>query len=199
MGTIFCLMGKSASGKDTLFRLLASDPALGLRTVTLYTTRPMRDGERDGVEYHFVSERALEDFRRQGKVIEERTYETVQGPWTYATVDDGRLDLAAGDYLISGVLESYRSLSRYFGPEQVTPLYIEVEDGERLCRALDRERAQEVPRYAELCRRFLADEEDFAEEKLQAAGIVRRFENQDLASCRAELTREILRIRQRKA
>ena len=69
----------------------------------------------------------------------------------------------------------------------MVPLYIEVEDGERLQRALDRERAQEEPRYAELCRRFLADSEDFSEEKIQEAGIQKRFYNRDLKECIKEI------------
>lgn len=45
-------------------------------------------------------------------------------------------------------------------------IYIEVEDGERLARALHREGKQEEPRYEEMCRRFLADQVDFSEEKI---------------------------------
>ena len=195
MGKIFYIMGKSASGKDTIFRRLLSDGQLGLRELVLYTTRPMRDGEREGVEYHFVTEKQLEEFRRQGKVIEERTYQTVMGPWTYATVDDGQMDLSQADYLACGVLESYQSIRRYLGAGQVVPLYVEVEDGERLRRAWLRERAQAHPRYGEMCRRFLADEEDFSEEKLREAGIGRRYSNQDLEACLEEIRQEIRRKR----
>ena len=53
MGKIFYIMGKSASGKDTVYHRLCDDKSLGLHTVTLYTTRPRREGETDGVEYHF--------------------------------------------------------------------------------------------------------------------------------------------------
>ena len=60
-------------------------------------------------------------------------------------------------------------------------IYIFTDDGLRLSRALERERKQAEPKYAELCRRFLADEQDFSEENLQAAGIDIRIENQDLA------------------
>ena len=62
-------------------------------------------------------------------------------------------------------------------------VYIEVEDGERLIRAIKREKEQETPKYEELCRRFLADQEDFSEEKIKEAGISRRFENDDLDIC----------------
>ena len=60
---------------------------------------------------------------------------------------------------------------------------VEVEDGERLSRALVRERQQATPRYTELCRRFLADTEDFSEEHLKEAGIEMRFENDALDAC----------------
>ena len=98
---------------------------------------------------------------------------------------------ALGNYLMTGVLESYLSTKRYFGG-CVVPLYIEVEDGERLARALLRERGQENPKYAEMCRRFLSDEADFAEERLREAGVGKRYQNRELAGCLAELRQEIL-------
>lgn len=74
-------------------------------------------------------------------------------------------------------------MKEYYGEETVCPIYIQVEDGERLQRALIREKQQENPRYAEMCRRFLADQEDFSEENILVAGIRIRFENDDLDNC----------------
>ena len=186
MGRIYCVMGKSASGKDTVYKkILEACPAL--REYVMYSTRPMRAGEQDGVSYHFVDDAFLDRMKQEGKLIESRTYHTVYGPWTYATVDDGQIDLAAGDYLMPSTLESFAELVKYYGKDRVAPVYIEVEDGERLLRAIAREKKQQVPKYAEMCRRFLADCEDFSEEKLQAAGIIRRYEN-DTAD---RVTREI--------
>lgn len=182
MGRIFYLMGKSASGKDTLYKLIM-DRAPELATIILYTTRPIRDGEREGVEYHFVDEGRLAQIRESGRLIESRTYQTACGPWTYFTVDDGQFDLEGKDYLMIGTLESYEKMVDYFGKETLVPLYVEVEDGVRLQRALDREKLQSKPKYKELCRRFLADEEDFQEENLRRAGIVKRYDNGDLTQC----------------
>ena len=190
MGKIYYMMGKSSSGKDTLFKEVKS--ALPeLHGIILYTTRPIREGERNGVEYYFVSEDTLDTYEQEGKVIELRAYHTVHGIWKYATVDDGQVDLSKGSYLAIGTLESYEKMLAYYGSEKLVPLYIEVEDGERLMRALMRERKQETPKYAELCRRFLADTEDFSEEKLQMLGITRRYINDDKARCLEELIREI--------
>ena len=190
MGKIYYMMGKSSSGKDTLFKEVKK--ALPwLQTITLYTTRPIREGERDGVEYFFVSEDTLNAYENQGKVIEQRAYDTVHGIWKYATVDDGQINLDTSDYLVIGTLQSYERMQKFYGPDKLAPIYIEVEDGERLARALAREREQETPKYAELCRRLLADTKGFAEENLKSLGIQKRFVNDNRTRCLEEIIGEI--------
>lgn len=186
MSKIFYLMGKSSSGKDTIFRKLKENMP-ELKTITLYTTRPMREGEENGKEYFFITEECLEKFIQQGKVIELREYHTVHGIWKYFTADDGQIRLDAADYIVIGTLESYGKMRAYFGKEHLIPVYIEVDDGERLMRALERERMQEQPKYAEMCRRFLADTEDFSEEKLREQEIEQRFRNKNLEQCLKEI------------
>ena len=181
MGKVYCLMGKSASGKDTVYRALLAETGLSLKEVILYTTRPIRSGETDGVTYHFCTQEDAKALCDAGKVIEMRTYQTVHGPWSYFTVDDGQIDLETSDYLLIGTLESFAKIRAYFGADHVAGIYIYTDDGLRLSRALERERKQAEPKYAELCRRFLADEQDFSEENLCAAGIDIRIENLDLA------------------
>ena len=183
MGKIFYIMGKSASGKDRIYSILSKDESLGLKRLVLYTTRPIRAGEENGREYYFTDENRLEEFRKTNRLIESRAYHTVHGIWTYFTADDGQINPQGTDYLGIGTLESYRKMKEYYREETVSPIYIQVEDGERLQRALIREKQQENPRYAEMCRRFLADQEDFSEENILAAGIRIRFENDDLDNC----------------
>lgn len=187
MGKIIVIMGKSACGKDTIFNLLKREQNLNLEQIVPYTTRPMREGEENGREYFFVTGEQFELMRRQGRVIEYRTYQTVHGPWTYFTAQDEQLDLERGSCLLIATLEAYNSFVRCFGSERVLPVLITLEDGVRLQRALDRERAQEQPRYEEMCRRFLADSEDFSEENIAKAGILRRFENRELSGCVREI------------
>ncbi len=122
----------------------------------------------------------LKEFRRKGRVIEARSYSTMHGIWYYFTADDGQVDLTQDDYLGIGTLESYLKLKSYYGEDAVRPVYIEVEDGERLTRALNREKEQEKPKYEEMCRRFLADQADFSEENILKAGIWKRFQNVEL-------------------
>lgn len=188
MGKIFCLIGKSSCGKDTIYKQILSDGSLPLHTLVSYTTRPIRSGETNGVEYYFLSEEELHQLEQAGKIIELRAYQTVHGVWKYFTVQDHQINLKQSDYLLIGTLESYVKLKEYFGSKNLVPLYIEVDPDIRLQRALDRERSQKDPKYAELCRRFLADEADFSPEKLKHAGINRVFYNHDLMDCLKELT-----------
>lgn len=187
MGKIYCLMGKSASGKDTIYNRLLAMEELKLRRVVPYTTRPMRSGETDGETYFFCTQDQVEAFEKAGKIIELRAYDTVYGVWKYFTADDGQICLTESDYLMIGTLEAYEQIRNYFGTEKVRPIYVEVDDGLRLQRALDRERTQEQPKYAEMCRRFLADEQDFSGENLEKAGIEKRFLNQNLTQVTEEI------------
>lgn len=180
MGRIFCLMGKSASGKDTIYSRLLHCSGLCLKPVVPYTTRPIRAGEIDGENYFFRTPEEAEAMQREGRIIEMRTYQTVQGPWQYFTADDGQIDLNQSDYLMISTPDAFIRIRDFFGRDRVIGIYIWTEDGLRLSRALERERRQKMPNYSELCRRYLADEKDFSEEKLQKAGITERFENDDL-------------------
>ena len=187
MGRIYYIMGKSATGKDTVYKeLLVRRP--DLKTIVPYTTRPIREGEINGVEYHFTTNEKLEELKKTGKVIELRTYQTVMGPWNYFTMDDGQFDMDGDkDHLMIGTLESYEKMCLYFGREVLITVYIEIPDGIRLHRAVAREDSQKKPNYREVCRRYLADEKDFSEEKLERLNIHKRFKNLELEQCLNEI------------
>ncbi len=177
MGKIFCVMGKSATGKDTIYQKLLHENALCLKRIIPYTTRPIREGEEAGREYHFCTEADVQRLEAEGRIVELRAYDTVYGVWKYFTVDDGNIQVEKENYLLIGTLEAYIKIRDYFGKENVIPIYIEVEDGERLLRAISREKQQDVPKYEEMCRRFLADAQDFSEQNLKKAEIEKRFVN----------------------
>ena len=188
MGKIYCVRGKSSSGKDSIYQQIMQQRKLPLERIIPYTTRPIREGEEDGREYHFCSEETVQQLENAGAIVELRVYHTVYGIWKYFTVDDGQIDLENHSYLYIVTLEGYTRIREYFGKDHVVPIYIEVEDGERLMRAIARERQQEVPKYEEMCRRFLADSADFSEAKLAEAGIERRFTNNDFGETVREVT-----------
>lgn len=176
MGKLYVFMGKSASGKDTLYRLVM-EKYRNLHPVIPYTTRPIRAGETEGAEYHFVTEEEMHEMQRRNQIVEYRCYQTVKGPWYYFTAEDGQIDFEKGDFALISTLEGYEQIRNFYGEERVVPLYIEVEDMLRIERSLAREKQQENPCVAEVCRRFLADEEDFSEENLQRLGITDRITN----------------------
>ena len=194
MGKIFCLMGKSSSGKDTIFKKIRDDEELNLKPIVSYTTRPKRTNETNGVEYFFINEKELNKFEKEDKVIEKRVYHTVHGDWYYCTINDEQIDLESNNYLLITTLESYKSLKDYFGEDKVYPLYIHVEDGIRLQRALDREKNQENPNFDELCRRFLADNRDFSKENLSTLKINEFYTNKELEECINNIKKDILNL-----
>ena len=187
MSRIFYIMGKSASGKDSIYREIMRN--FSFEKIVMYTTRPMRAGEQDGVQYHFTDMNQYENLEKAGKVIEARHYQTMHGPWVYYTVDDG--SVVSGDgrqYLMIGTLESYEKMKACYGSEIMVPIYIEVPDELRLTRAIAREKQEKHPDYSEVCRRYLADENDFSEEKIRHAGITVRFCNMDFSVCLKQIT-----------
>ncbi|MBP3570034.1 MAG: guanylate kinase [Lachnospiraceae bacterium] len=206
MGKIFVIMGKTSSGKDTIYKrvldtLMAQKGETAPKTVVIYTTRPMRPGETNGVEYFFATEEQLQELREQGKVIEERCFHTVHGPWYYFTVNDGQIDLKNHSYMMINTLAGFEMIRSYYkkengkesadGDNVVIPIYIEADPKDRLLRYINRESLQKNPNYSEVCRRFLADEADFAEEELLRLGIIKRYFNQNLEECCEEIEKEI--------
>lgn len=192
MGYIYFVMGKSSSGKDTIYKRLMEDVELNFKTLVGYTTRPMRQGEENGKEYFFVSEEEMQKLEENGKIIESRCYHTVYGDWFYFTASDGQVDLNGNNYLLIGTLESYIKVREYYGEDIVKPIYVEVEDGERLMRAISRERQQDTPKYEEMCRRFIADCKDFSEEKVLGCGIKKRYINNDIEKCIEDIKNDIV-------
>lgn len=194
MGKIFCLMGKSSSGKDTIFKEIKEDKDLNLKPIVSYTTRPKRINETQGIEYFFINKEQLNKFEEDNKVIEKRVYHTVHGDWFYCTINDGQINLEEHNYLLITTLEAYKSIKEYYGEDKVYPFYIDIEDGMRLERALTRERKQANPNYDELCRRFLADNRDFSVEKLSDLEIKKFYINENLEQCIFNIKQDILKL-----
>ena len=193
MGKVFCIMGKSGSGKDTIFKEIIKDNSLNLKKIVGYTTRPKRVEENDGVEYNFIDDDMINKFIQKNKVIELRKYDTVNGIWYYGTMDDGQINLQTNSYIVISTLESYSSFKKYFGSNNVIPLYIDVDDGIRLQRILNREMSEDSPNYKEICRRFIADSEDFSNKNLKLNGIEKIYSNNNLVDCIADVKNNIIK------
>lgn len=184
------IMGKSSSGKDTIYSVLKEK--MNVNTYVMYTTRPKREDEIDGVNYNFISDEEMQEYidgEKSSQLIEYRTYNTVHGPWTYATISDEQF-ITENDMIMVGTLESYVKVKENFQHKkgvELFPIYIEVPDNIRLKRAIEREEKQKSPKFVELCRRFIADSKDFSEENIKRVGINKRFQNLDLNECISEI------------
>lgn len=192
MGKIFVIVGKSSTGKDTMYAKLINDKRLGLKPIIPCTTRPIRPGEKDGKEYFFRNQSQLEADRSSGRQIEERVYHTVYGDWYYYTMDND-IDLTTDSYLTIGTPAMCVSYMKRFGKDSIVPIYLFVDDYDMLLRAINREHQTGNGKYAETCRRYLADLKDFSEEKLDKAGINFRVKNDDFERAYADVALFIMR------
>ncbi|MDR0991643.1 MAG: guanylate kinase [Ruminococcus sp.] len=161
MGKLICIIGKSGSGKDTLYKNIISDPKLRLMPVTPYTTRPKRKEETDGEDYHFVTLETMKAMEAAGEIIEKRVYHTVHGDWFYFT-RKFELQNEGKTAAIITTPAAFLKLAEVFGNKNLIIVYLDTDDKTRLERSVNRESEQPTPNYQEVCRRFLADEKDFA-------------------------------------
>ena len=169
MSRIFCIVGKSCSGKDTLYKAIVDECRPNLIPIIPYTTRPKRNDEIDGLNYHFVTVKQLQRYEKEDQIVEKRQYNTTQGIWTYFTLKFS-ID-EKNDYIVITTLAGAQSLIEYYGSQMVNVIYLYVEDRIRLLRCIERESLQKKPDYTEICRRFVSDQQDFSTERLE------KFEN----------------------
>ena len=119
------LIGKSGSGKDTILRELVN---VGLQRVIPYTTRPLREGEVDGLDYNFIT---IETFNNMD-FIEKRKYDTVYGEWWYGTKEYVENGVCIST--VDGLCEMRKNLPL----NDITCIYLDVDDSIREERAISR-------------------------------------------------------------
>lgn len=154
MYTVVAIMGKSSSGKTTFQKVIAQ--LFDVNEIVSTTTRPMREGEVEGVDYNFVT---VEEFTE--KVLNCEMLEATDfNDWFYGTE-------------ISALSESKVNVG-VFNPDGIEALaqdgrinlkvmYLNVNDKLRMIRSLNRENDPDV---GEICRRYFADEKDFSNDRI---------------------------------
>ena len=151
-------------GKDTIRRILESE-YYGYENIVSHTSRPMRENEIDGNDYHFISKKEFEDMIDNNEMIEYRSYTTSVGgnidTWFYGVK---KFELQEHvDYVIVMDLVGAENIIKYFGKENCMVVYLDVFDGVREIRARERGSFDET----EWKRRLVADSEDFSSIKLR--------------------------------
>jgi guanylate kinase len=79
------ITGNILSGKSTLARYLSKH---GYAPAVMHTTRPMRERERDGVDYHFISDGEFDRMQAEGRFLTVLHAQTVYGIWKYGLSSD---------------------------------------------------------------------------------------------------------------
>ena len=156
---IFALLGYMGVGKDTILKQVLKDMD-DVKPIISTTTRPMRKGETEGVEYYFIDD--TEFFRRGTDFVEQRIYHTKvkengvekDATWRYGIE---RMELEKDDYLIV-IVDSigYKELKNYVGNTKIVPIFISAPQEELKARALARGDLE-----AEVDRRLKDDYERF--------------------------------------
>lgn len=149
---ILALFGKSGSGKDAIFKYLSRN--YNVNPIISYTSRPKREREQDGIDYHFIT---VDDFITKicnGSLLEFTKFNN----WYYGTgietLDASRLNI--GVFNLEGIRTLLKNSDKL--NVKVYPYYIKCNDKTRMLRALNRENN---PDCLEICRRFIEDERDF--------------------------------------
>lgn len=150
---VFAITGKSCAGKSASLKVTCEAHPLIFNKIVGCTTRPLREKEKDGVDYHFIS---LEDFTRKvlnGSMLEATEFRD----WFYGTT----VDVLVPDKINIGVFNPAAIEALIQDPRlEVTVFHLQAPDKQRLIRYLTRE---ENPDCAEMCRRYGEDVKDFAD------------------------------------
>lgn len=156
MRKIFVIMGKASTGKDTLVKMASK--RLEIPMALSFTTRPKRTGEKEGVEYSFISDDEFWDLYNSKSLAEYTSYEVASGEtWHYGFT---REELEKAEYVLVIVNpDGFKQISELYG-DKVCSILIDAPADVRIKRYLDRDTITET-KAEECCRRFLADQKDF--------------------------------------
>lgn len=156
MRKIFAVVGKASTGKDTLVKMLGE--ILGMPIALSFTTRQMRVGEGQGVEYNFISEDEFWDLHEHGSLAEYTSYNVASGEtWYYGLTKE---ELEKGEYVLVIVNpDGLEQLRKIYG-NKICSILIDAPADVRIKRYLDRDKVTES-KAEECCRRFLADNKMF--------------------------------------
>jgi guanylate kinase len=163
---VIVLVAKSSAGKDKILNTVVKlNPKV--KTIVSYTSRPIRQGEINGVTYHYISDEQVNKMLDTNAFVEHRIYETVKGKWIYGVGKDS-FDLNSNDtYIVILDLQGLEQLKKYLHEngkqDSLTSIYIKANGYTRLLRSLQREGQLNDNQCKEICRRYIVDEEDMKE------------------------------------
>lgn len=153
MYNIIAIMGQSGAGKDSMLQsaLTAIGTQEGLHEIIPCTTRPKREGDKDGVNYYFYLSSEFEEKLLHDEILEFARFNNWWYGTSYESVKEDKLNV--------GVFNPFGVRQLLDNPEcNVTVFWVQAAGKNRLLRQLNRE---ESPDVDEIVRRYSADKEDF--------------------------------------
>ena len=153
---ILAIYGMSAAGKDTFLNHLSNN--FDLNKILLTTSRPPREKEIDGVNYLFKKKK---DILKSDDFLWPIDYNN----WIYAIAKESIKDdkINAGIFNLYWMKKLFEDNDEHF---DLMAIEISASDKDRLMRSLRREKN---PDCDEICRRFLADKQDFNDVEFNCA------------------------------
>lgn len=149
------LVGKSCSGKDSVAKILCS---MGYSRVATCTTRPMRMGEVDGIDYYFITQSEFMNMIEKGDFAEYREYETEKGLWLYGSrINDYKY---ATEKVIILTPEGLVNIRKKYPNLPIIAIYLAVPNKELKRRMMSRANIS-GENIKEVKRRYKADKKDF--------------------------------------
>ena len=154
---ILAVMGQAGAGKDSFVDALIKNNYIpNAKPIISCTTRPIREHEQDGVNYHYLTNEEFTNQVLNGEMLEA----TVFNDWCYGTsinnLDKNCLNIGVFNPEGVEILQEANNVD-------LEVIYIIADDKARLLRQLNRE---EHPDCNEIVRRFGTDKQDFSEARI---------------------------------
>lgn len=162
MFKMIVFVSPSGAGKDTILNELVSRKFV--QPIISTTSRDIRQGETQGVEYNFVDEETAISKLDSGDFIEYRLYDVQNGSrWIYG-VEKGSFDISKDiTYCVILDFQGLKQMEKYLyelgKDESLISIYIDVPLQERLRRSILREGKLDDLKCLEICRRAMDDNE----------------------------------------
>lgn len=166
---IIALYGASGSGKDTILKWIVSHYPK-INPIVSCTTRPLREGEVDGVDYHYISEEKFSEQILNGEMLEATEFRG----WFYGT----QVAALSEDTVNIGVFNPAGLMALEENPNiSLLKIYVSASDKTRLLRCLNRE---SNPNVDEIVRRYQTDQRDIREYQAESEEEDFRLWNENL-------------------
>lgn len=158
---LILLIGCMASGKDTILKEMINEGYA--EPIISHTSRPMRKGEKDGIEYHFVSAEEMLKMKENNEFIEFKSYKAANNEKWYYGVNKNSLEKGLSkNYILIVDITGMRQIKEYFKDDkdmEITTIFLDVDKETRRKRAIMRD-DMTLEKVKEIERRLEADDKE---------------------------------------